>query len=139
MRLARGTPLEPAASASAVAAATEAVEAGCGEVVLSGVNLGPVRRRRAGTTSPRWSSPLCDASGLARLRLSSIEPLDLTPRLLDALAHARVARHLHVPLQSADDGVLAAMARPYGFAEYRDAVVRARRERSATISPSRPT
>ena len=61
-----------------------------------------------------------------RLRLSSLEPGHLTPRLLGALAHERVARHLHVPLQSADDRVLAAMARPYAFADYRDAIARAR-------------
>ena len=61
---------------------------------------------------------LADLPGLQRLRLSSIEPLHLDERLLDALDHPRVARHLHLPLQSADDGVLADMGRPYTFARY---------------------
>ena len=39
-------------------------------------------------------------------------------RLLDALAHPAVARHVHLPLQSADDAVLADMRRPYTFAQY---------------------
>ena len=53
--------------------------------------------------------------GLARLRLSSLEPRHLDDALLAALRHPAVARHLHVPLQSADDGVLAAMRRPYAL------------------------
>jgi threonylcarbamoyladenosine tRNA methylthiotransferase MtaB len=57
--------------------------------------------------------------GLGRLRLSSIEVNHLTGRLLDALRETpAVARHLHVPLQSGDDGVLRAMARRYGSATY---------------------
>ena len=47
-----------------------------------------------------------EVPGLERLRLSSLEPQHVTPRLLEALAHPLVARHLHLPLQSADDGVL---------------------------------
>jgi threonylcarbamoyladenosine tRNA methylthiotransferase MtaB len=49
------------------------------------------------------------------------------PDLFAALAHTKVARHLHVPLQSADDGVLAAMGRPYTFAEYSAAIAALRR------------
>jgi threonylcarbamoyladenosine tRNA methylthiotransferase MtaB len=61
------------------------------------------------------------------LRLSSIEPRDVDARLLAALAHERVARHLHVPLQSADDEVLAAMGRPYTYAQFQERVALVRR------------
>ena len=52
------------------------------------------------------------------LRLSSVEPRHVDEILLAELEHPHLARHLHVPLQSADDGVLHAMGRPYTYAEY---------------------
>ena len=60
---------------------------GCGEVVLSGVNLGRYRDGEAGDELAELVAALTGLPGLARLRLSSIEPLDLTRRLLEALAH----------------------------------------------------
>jgi threonylcarbamoyladenosine tRNA methylthiotransferase MtaB len=87
------------------------------EVVLTGINLGCYRDeayslarlvREAGATP-----------GLARLRLSSLEVNHLTPALASALRETPTAgRHLHVPLQSGDDGVLRAMGRRYDAATY---------------------
>ena len=58
-------------------------------------------------------------SGVERLRLSSIEPLDLTDRLLGVLGSlSAVCPHLHVPLQSGSDDVLARMARAYATEDY---------------------
>ncbi|TLM78898.1 MAG: MiaB/RimO family radical SAM methylthiotransferase, partial [Actinobacteria bacterium] len=98
--------------------------AGVSEVVLTGVNLG----RYADT-----GRDLADlvravaAAGIPRVRLSSIEPLDLTERMLTALAETpQVCAHLHVPLQSGADAVLAAMRRGYTAAQYADAIARAR-------------
>jgi len=52
--------------------------------------------------------------GITRVRLSSIEPTQVTDRLLEAFAgEPKLCRHLHIPLQSGDDGVLLAMNRPY--------------------------
>jgi len=129
VRLARGAPWSlPLRTALAVV--TEALARGCGEVVLSGVNLGRYRDTGAGGQHDLAAlvARLAALPGLARLRLSSIEPLDLTGELLEALAHPRVARHLHVPLQSADDAVLRAMGRPYTVARYH-ALTGAARER----------
>ncbi|MGE5598473.1 MAG: radical SAM protein, partial [Bacteroidota bacterium] len=57
--------------------------------------------------------------GLARLRLGSVEPNDLTPALLDALTTSRIfCPHLHLPLQSGEDATLARMRRPYRAADY---------------------
>jgi threonylcarbamoyladenosine tRNA methylthiotransferase MtaB len=107
----RGTPL-----AAALDAARAALAGGCGEVVLSGVDLGAWRdgARRL----PELVGELVALPSLRRLRLSSVEPRHLDDGLLAALAHPKVARHLHMPLQSADDAVLAAMRRPYTFAGY---------------------
>ncbi len=149
VRLVRGAPwsLPPDA---AERAAAQALQSGCGEVVVSGINLGLYAGESGradaapppGTTASRREASiagmapvdlaglierLVELPGLERLRLSSLEPQHVDDRLLRALAHPLVARHLHLPLQSADDGVLADMARPYTFTEYLEklALVRA--------------
>ncbi len=49
-----------------------------------------------------------------RFRLSSVEPQEISPRLVELVAqHPRVCRHFHIPVQSGDDAILAAMGRPY--------------------------
>ena len=53
-----------------------------------------------------------------RIRLSSIEIIELSDYLLDVLNHDRICRHLHIPLQSADDTILARMNRSYTMKEY---------------------
>ena len=124
VRLVRGAPVS-LPLADVLERARRGVAAGCGEVVLTGVNLGAYRDDASDADLADVVAALTALPGL-RLRLSSLEPGHLTPRLLAALAHERVARHLHVPLQSADDRVLADMARPYAFADYLGTVARAR-------------
>ncbi|MCB9914305.1 MAG: MiaB/RimO family radical SAM methylthiotransferase [Planctomycetes bacterium] len=111
------------------------VQAGHVEVVLCGIHIGHWGRdlgleladlvEHLARLEPR------DADGRPRdfrLRLSSIEATEVTPRLLDVLAeHAeRVAPHLHMPLQSGDDEVLARMNRWYRMDEYLAACDRVR-------------
>ena len=69
---------------------------------------------------------LAELDGVARVRLSSIEVNHLSAGLCEVLAHPRVCPHLHVPLQSGDDGVLHAMRRRYDVATYARRVERAR-------------
>ena len=89
------------------------------EIVLTGVNLGCFRDRAAGYVLPRLIREAGAVSGLARLRLSSIEINHVTDELIAALRETpTAARHLHVPLQSGDDGVLRAMGRRYDVAAY---------------------
>jgi threonylcarbamoyladenosine tRNA methylthiotransferase MtaB len=89
------------------------------EVVLTGVNLGCFRDREAGFTLPRLIREAGAVPGLERLRLSSIEVNHLSRELVAALRETEPAsRHLHVPLQSGDDGVLRAMGRRYWSAQY---------------------
>ena len=47
---------------------------------------------------------LLQLPGEFRLRLSSVEPAEVTAELLEVLASPRICRHLHLPLQSGDDG-----------------------------------
>jgi threonylcarbamoyladenosine tRNA methylthiotransferase MtaB len=84
------------------------------EVVLTGINLGCYRDREAGFGLPRLIREAGAASGLERLRLSSIEVNHVDDALVAALRETPTAsRHLHVPLQSGDDDVLRAMGRRY--------------------------
>jgi threonylcarbamoyladenosine tRNA methylthiotransferase MtaB len=95
------------------------VDQGHREVVLTGINLGCFRDRVAGYDLPRLVREVGATPGLARLRLSSIEINHVDDALVDALRETPVvARHLHVPLQSGDDGVLRAMRRRYSTATY---------------------
>ena len=121
VRLVRGRP-RSTSRRDALAAARAGLARGCGEIVLSGIDLGAWQDGEL--RLPDLVLGLADLPGLARVRLSSLEPRHLDERLLEALAHPRVARHLHVPLQSADDAVLAAMRRPSTFAQYSAAAAR---------------
>jgi len=87
------------------------------EVVLTGINLGCYRDRVAGYGLARL---VREAGALVeRLRLSSIEINHVDVELVRALRETpSVTRHLHVPLQSGDDGVLRAMGRRYTSSTY---------------------
>jgi threonylcarbamoyladenosine tRNA methylthiotransferase MtaB len=95
------------------------VDQGHREVVLTGINLGCFRDREAGFTLARLVREAGATPGLDRLRLSSIEVNHVNDELVRALRETpAVSRHLHVPLQSGDDRVLAAMGRRYTAATY---------------------
>ena len=85
-----------------VSQAESLVAAGVREIVLTGINIG---RYADAETGADLADVLRDvaATGIARVRLSSIEPLDLTPRLLGVMAsEPAFCAHLHVPLQSGE-------------------------------------
>jgi threonylcarbamoyladenosine tRNA methylthiotransferase MtaB len=99
------------------------VSQGHPEIVLTGVNLGCFRDREAGYTLAGLVRVVGAVPGVERLRLSSIEVNHVTPELVAALRETKaVAPHLHVPLQSGDDGVLRAMRRRYGVEQFRGKV-----------------
>ena len=107
-------------SAQAVLAEVQRrVAQGHQEVVLTGINLGCFRDRRAGYDLARLVREVGATPGLRRLRLSSIEINHVNDALIAALRETpTVGRHLHVPLQSGDDRVLRAMGRRYGVDTY---------------------
>ena len=119
----------------ALAAARAGIAGGCGEVVRSGIDLGAWRDWSA---AARVVEAVAGLDGLRRVRLSSVEPRHVDAALLASLAHPRVARHLHVPLQSADDGVLRDMRRPYTWEGYLRAVGGLRRAAGAPALPGPP-
>ena len=106
-------------AANVLAEIARRVAQGHREVVLTGINLGCYRDREEGYDLPRLVREAGATPGLARLRLSSIEINHVNDELVAALRETpTVSRHLHVPLQSGDDGVLRAMARRYSAATY---------------------
>ncbi len=98
------------------------------EVVLSGINLG--RWGREAGSSMRLADlirRLLAETPIERLRLSSVEPMDWSDDLLDLVAtSARIAKHVHAPLQSGSDRVLRRMHRKYRPRHYEDRVWKAR-------------
>jgi len=112
---ARGGPVATPVDA-VVSEARALVEAGVREIVLTGINIG--RYHDEGTDLAELVRAVADV-GVARVRLSSVEPPDLTPELIRALAQTpAVCAHLHVPLQSGSDAILAAMGRKYDTKEF---------------------
>jgi threonylcarbamoyladenosine tRNA methylthiotransferase MtaB len=112
-----------------VSEAQSRAAAGARELVLTGVHLGKYGYDRGGDERDliRLIRRLLDIDGVWRLRLSSILSRHLTDELISFIAdEPRICRHLHVPLQSGDDGVLHAMHRPYGIEEYLSSVTRAK-------------
>ncbi len=88
------------------------------EVVLTGVNIGTYHD--SGRTLVDVIHALEEIDGLERIRISSIEPTTIDDRILEIMAGAgKLCPYLHIPLQSGDDAVLAAMRRRYTAKQYR--------------------
>ncbi len=94
------------------------------EVVMTGIHLGIYG---ADLSPPTSLAELCTMmEGIPapqRIRLSSIEPDDFSPELMQAIIHSpRVCPHLHIPLQSGDDDILQRMHRNYDGTYFADLV-----------------
>jgi threonylcarbamoyladenosine tRNA methylthiotransferase MtaB len=89
------------------------------ELVMTGISVGDYRDPERGLELGQLMVEVARVPGVQRVRLSSVEVIHVKDSLLEALAgEAKVCPHLHVPLQSGDDGVLEAMGRHYTAAEY---------------------
>ncbi|MGC2323327.1 MAG: tRNA (N(6)-L-threonylcarbamoyladenosine(37)-C(2))-methylthiotransferase MtaB [Terriglobales bacterium] len=104
------------------------VAAGFREVVISGINLGRWGRDlEPPTRFEDLVRAILEHTGIERLRLSSIEPMDWTDELIALVAGSpRIARHAHVPLQSGGDRILRRMHRKYRPWHYDDRIRRIR-------------
>ena len=102
----------------------ELERSGYKEIVLSGINLGSYGRdidRRI--TFLGLLEKLLEETAIARLRISSIEPMDVSPALIRLVAEEpRLAQHLHVPLQSGCGRILRLMNRRYWPSQYAERV-----------------
>ena len=108
----------------------ELVALGILEVVLTGVHIGDFQD----PLTPPGSDPLSflvesilRRTKLARLRLSSLEPIEISDHLLELFSDSRVCPHFHLSLQSAQTQVLADMKRKYGQREVRNCLTKIER------------
>lgn len=100
-----------------IAEGHELARRGHKELVITGVNVGTYRFEDYGIADVAWQ--LSGIPGVERVRISSIEPSTVSDALLEWMATSpKACRHLHLPLQSGDDGILARMKRVYTTVEY---------------------
>jgi threonylcarbamoyladenosine tRNA methylthiotransferase MtaB len=98
------------------------------EVVMTGISVGDYRDPDGGLELGELMVRAARVEGVERVRLSSVEVIHVRDSLVGALREEpKVCPHLHVPMQSGDDGVLEAMGRHYTAGEYLEAIERLRR------------
>ena len=97
------------------------ISAGFKEIVLIGIHLGCYGKEDPdGPTLYDAVKTVLEVPGVQRLRLGSLESVEVEPRLLTLMQEdARFCRHLHLPLQSGCDKTLQAMHRPYTTAKFK--------------------
>lgn len=97
------------------------ISAGFKEIVLIGIHLGCYGKENPdGPTLYDAVKTVLDVPGVQRLRLGSLESVEVESRLLTLMQEdARFCRHLHLPLQSGCDKTLQAMHRPYTTAKFK--------------------
>ncbi|MBP5212422.1 MAG: MiaB/RimO family radical SAM methylthiotransferase [Pyramidobacter sp.] len=112
--------------ADIIAEARRCAEKGQFEIILTGVHLG-LFGRDSGETLAGLVRALGQVEGVKRLRFGSLEPFSIGDDLLEALAGSKIfCRHLHLPVQSGDDAVLARMKRGHTMDDYLKLVARLR-------------
>ncbi|MEN3000595.1 MAG: tRNA (N(6)-L-threonylcarbamoyladenosine(37)-C(2))-methylthiotransferase MtaB [Armatimonadota bacterium] len=104
-----------------LAEARALVARGYREIVLTGVLIGDygAHTGSGGPDLPTLCAMLSEIEALERIRISSIEPTQVSDTLIDLLAtNPKMCPHLHIPLQSGDSRILKAMNRPYNREDY---------------------
>lgn len=109
-----------------ISEARSLVQRGYKEIILTGTHLGLYGRDFlqdacdpggcTGRLEPNLASvvrSLAEIEGLLRLRISSLEPHDVTPELIDCFRYPQVCHHIHLPLQSGSNKILRSMGRRY--------------------------
>ena len=112
-------------------AVDQLVEENFHEIVFTGIHLGAYGRDFKGENiSLSDAVEICLANeNLKRLRLGSLESIEISPRLLELVkTHKRFTKHLHLPLQAGSDEILKAMNRHYTTAEFARLIENIRRE-----------
>ena len=105
--------------------ATQLVNAGYKEIVLTGIHTGGYGQDLKDYNLAQLLRDLEEIDGLERIRISSIEASQLTDEVIDVLKRSnKVVRHLHVPLQSGSDTVLKRMRRKYTMEHFSERITK---------------
>jgi len=106
--------------AQVIADVKDRVAEGYKEVVLTGTKIGSYNYEGAGLKE--LLQRILKETDVARLRLSSLQPAEITPQLIGLWRNGRLCRHFHLSLQSGSDGVLVRMNRRYTAGDYQRTV-----------------
>src|SRR5271167_2173133 len=116
-------PARSRASSAVLGEVEQRVAQGQPEMVMTGISVGDYRDPEHGLELGELMVQAARVPGVERVRLSSVEVIHVKDSLIDALrSEPKVCPHLHVPMQSGDDRVLAAMGRHYTSSEYLEAI-----------------
>ncbi len=96
------------------------VTGGYREIVLTGTKIGSYHR--GGANLKGLMVRILAETGVDRLRLSSLQPQEISHDLISLWQDGRLCRHFHLSLQSGSDGMLGRMRRRYSIEDYRSAV-----------------
>lgn len=116
---------------SVIREAEELVKHGYKEIVLTGIHTGAYGRDLGKKESfADLLKALCKIDGLERIRISSIDPIELNEDVLNVLRdEKKIVNHLHIPLQAGTDEVLTLMKRKYDLKFYEDKIKEIRKIR----------
>ncbi len=108
--------------------AQKLVDAGYKEIVLTGIHTAGYGEDMVDYNFARLLRDLEEkVDGLKRIRISSIEASQITDEVIDVLNNSqKIVRHLHIPVQSGSDSVLARMRRKYSTAFYKEKIAKIR-------------
>ncbi|MEG0823087.1 MAG: tRNA (N(6)-L-threonylcarbamoyladenosine(37)-C(2))-methylthiotransferase MtaB [Erysipelotrichaceae bacterium] len=99
------------------------------EIVLAGIHTGRYGHEHGHTLTKLLKRMLSEVQGIKRIRISSIEISEISDELISLIKEDdRIAKHLHIPLQSGSDNTLKAMNRPYNLQQFKTAVNKIRTE-----------
>lgn len=94
------------------------------EIVLTGIHTGGYGNDLEDYSFTQLVEDILEIDGLLRLRISSIEINQITPKLIKLLnTNDKLAKHLHIPIQSGSEEILKSMKRKYSLREYVDKVL----------------
>lgn len=106
-----------------LARAKKAEEMGYKEIVLTAIQLGGYGKDQGRNGLELLIPRLLKETNIPRIRLSSIEPTDVSDRLIEELAKSdRICNQFHIPVQSGSDHILDLMKRRYTREEYADRI-----------------
>lgn len=103
------------------------------EVVLTGIHTGAYGKERSGSLAELMRRIL-EETEIPRIRLGSLDPNEITEEFCQIFADPRFMPHIHLSLQSGDDGVLRRMKRRYDAADYRETVKKLKGIKGASLS-----
>jgi len=101
----------------------ELVARGHKEIVLTGIRLGAYGHDLGDKNAlVKLLTDIFEIEGLYKVRLSSLEPMDISDKLISIASHPKLCRHWHIPLQSGSDEILRKMNRKYDTKYFSDLV-----------------